>query len=168
MSSARPLLCCFLPAAVALAACSKPEPPTVRPISGRVTAISPAGIDVEAKLEAYNPNGFDIASKSFTATITLDHQYDAGTVTSTHPVTLPAEKKKVFDLPLSVKWNDVLGLAPLALSKRDVPWDADVKVTVSGGGIDVELPFKLSGVLTHAQITQAVGRSLPKIPALPF
>jgi len=168
MSSARPLLLLVLLAALALGACSKPEPPTVRPLSGRVTAISPAGIDVEAKLEAYNPNDFDIAVKSFTATVTLDHQYAAGTVTSTHPVTLPAGKKKVFDLPLAVKWNDVLALAPLALSNRDVPWDADVRVTVSGAGVDVDLPFKLTGVLTHAQITQAVGRSLPKIQGLPF
>jgi LEA14-like dessication related protein len=168
MSSARPLLCFVLPAALALSACSKPEPPTVTPLSGRVTAISPAGIDVEAKLEAENPNGFDISVKSFTATITLDRQYQAGTVTSTHPVTLPAEKKRVFDLPLSVKWTDALALAPLALSNRDVSWDADMKVTLNGGGIDVELPFKLSGVLTHAQIMQAVGRSLPKIQGLSF
>lgn len=165
MSSARPLL---FAAAVALAACSKPQPPTVRPVSAQVTAISPAGLDVETKLEAYNPNSFDIDVSSFTATITLDHKYNAGTVTSTHPVTLPAEKKKVFDLPLSVKWHDVLTLAPLALSNRDVPWDADVKVSLSGGGIDVALPFKVSGVLTHAQIAQAVERSLPKIPGLPF
>ena len=163
MSSARSLA---LVTALALVACSRPEPPTVKPISGRVTAISATGLDLEAKLEAYNPNDFDIPIKSVTAVITLDHQYNAGTVTSTHPVTLPAQKKKVFDLPISVKWNDVTSLAPLALVNRDIPWDADIKVEVDTKGVTVTVPFKLSGVLTHQQIVTAVGRSLPRIPGL--
>jgi LEA14-like dessication related protein len=165
MSSARPLL---FAAALGLVACSKPEAPTVTPISGRVTGISTSGLDVAAKLEAYNPNDFDISVKSFTATVTLDHQYTIGTVTIAHAVELPAKKKKVFEVPISVKWNDVAALAPLALSNRDVPFDAEGKVKVSAASLDVELPFKVSGVVTHQQITQAVGRSIPKIPGLPF
>ncbi len=163
MSFARSLV---LAAALALAACAPPQPPTVKPVSARVTAISATGLDVEARLEAYNPNDFDIPVKSFSATITLDHNYEAGTVTSTQAVTLPAGKKKVFSLPISLKWNDVAALAPLALSPRDIPWDADVKVHVDAKGTDVELPFKLTGVLTHQQIMTAVGRSLPRIPGL--
>jgi len=163
MSSARSLL---LVATLALGACSRPEPPTVKPLSGRVTAITGTGLDVEAKLEAYNPNDFDIPVKSFTATITLDHKYDAGTVTSAHAVTLPGLKKKVFELPISVKWTDVASLAPLALVNRDIPFDADVKVIVDAKGVDVTVPFKVSGVVTHQQIVTAVGRSLPKIPGL--
>lgn len=163
MSSARSLLAVT---ALALAACSRPEPPTVRPISGKVTTISTTGLDLEAKLEATNPNGFDIPIRSFTAKITLDHKYDAGTVSSNHAVTLPAEQKKVFDLPISLKWNDVTTLAPLALVTRDIPWDADVTIKVDAKGIDVDVPFKVSGVITHLQIVTAVGRSLPKIPGL--
>jgi LEA14-like dessication related protein len=166
MSLARPIL---FAAAAALAlsacsACSRPEPPTVTPVSGKVTGISSTGIDVEAKLEAYNPNDFDISVKSFTANVTLDHQYNIGSVTSNHPVTLPARKKKVFEVPIPVKWNDVSTIAPLALANRDVPFDADGKVKVGGDSLDVDLPFKVSGVVTHQQIVQAVGRSLPKLP----
>ncbi len=56
MNAARPLL---VAAVLALSSCSKPEPPTVTPISGRVSAISTTGITVDAKLEAYNPNEFE-------------------------------------------------------------------------------------------------------------
>lgn len=164
MNVARPLFA----AALALAACSAPEPPTVKPISGRVSAIDPSGITVEAKLEAHNPNDFDIKVKSFTASIVLDNKHNIGTVTSLHAITLPAHKKKVFDLPIAMKWNDVAALAPLALSNRDVPYEASGKVKVSAKSIDLEIPFTVTGVVTHAQIVQAVGSSIPKIPGLPF
>jgi LEA14-like dessication related protein len=154
---------------LALSACSRPEPPTVTPISGKVAGITAEGLDVEAKLEAYNPNDFEIEVKSFTASITLDRSIAIGNVTSPRVVTLPANKKKIFDVPIGVKWNDVAQLAPLALSNRDVPWEATGTVKIGGRAIDVELPFKVHGVITHQQIVQAVGRSLPKLPVpLPF
>ena len=165
MSSARSLL---VAAALALAACTRPEPPTVKPISGKLTAIGPNGLDVEARLEAYNPNDFDIQIQSFTATIVLDHQVDLGQVTGPRAVTLPAKKKKVFDVPMAVKWNDVAQLVPFGLSSRDVPWDADGTAKIHTDALDLDLPFKVSGVVTHQQIMQAAGRALPRIPGLPF
>lgn len=155
-------------AAVALAACSKPEPPTVTPISARVTRISPAGITVEAKLEAYNPNSFEIGVKSFTATVVLDGSHNLGTVTAPHALKLPAKKKKQFAIPIALNWSNVAALAPLALSNRDVPYEASGKVKVSAESIELELPFKVSGVVTHQQMQQAVGSAIPKIPGLPF
>lgn len=165
MNVARPLLAA---AAVALAACSAPEPPTVKPVSGRVSQIDTNGITVEAKLEAHNPNDFDIDVKGFTATIVLDNKHNIGTVSSQHALTLPANKKKVFDLPISIKWNDVASIAPLALSNRDVPYEASGKVKVGAKSVSLELPFKVTGMVTHAQIVQAVGSAIPKIPGLPF
>jgi LEA14-like dessication related protein len=167
MNAARPLPLLFA-AALALGACTKPEPPTVTPISGRVTRIDGTGLTVEAKLEAYNPNDFDIKVKSFTATVVLDNQYNIGTVTASHAIDLPAKKKKQFDLPITMKWNDVAALAPLAMSNRDVPYEASGTVKVSAESIDVDVPFKVNGTVTHQQISQAVGRSLPKLPGLPF
>jgi LEA14-like dessication related protein len=165
MNTARALLAT---AALALAACSPPEPPTVKPISGRITTIDTKGITVEAKLEAKNPNDFDIKVKSFSAKIVLDGKYDIGTVTSKRAITLPANKKKVIELPIAVKWNDVAALAPLALQSRDVPFEASGHVKVGAKSVEVELPFKVNGVVTHAQIVQAVGSAIPQIPGLPF
>jgi LEA14-like dessication related protein len=152
----------------ACSACSPPEAPTVKPISGRVTGINTGGLEVEAKLEAWNPNDFDIQVKGFSADVMLDKKIDLGTVTSSVAVTLPARKKKVFEIPIGVKWNDAAAVAPLAFSNRDVPWAADGTVKISARSLDVDVPFKVSGVVTHAQIVQAVGRSVPKIPGLPF
>jgi LEA14-like dessication related protein len=165
MTSARPLL---LAAAFGLLACTKPEPPTVRPLSGRLVGINENGIEVEAKLEATNPNDFEIKVKSFTADVTLDHRIKVGTVTTTTAVTLPASKKKVFEVPISVKWNDVTSLVPLSLSSKDVPWEAEGTVKVSAESLDVDVPFKVNGVLTHQQIMTAVRKSIPQIPGLPF
>ncbi len=163
MLSARSLL---VAAAVALSACSPPEPPTVKPVSGRVTGINTGGLEVLAMLEAYNPNDFEIQVKSFSAKVTLDRQIDLGTVSSPQSVTLPAQKKKVFEIPISVKWDDVASIAPLALSNRDVPWAADGTVKIAARSLDVDVPFKVSGTITHQQIVQAVGRSVPRIPGI--
>jgi LEA14-like dessication related protein len=168
MRSARPLLVAVTVAvaALGLAACSRPEPPTVKPLSGRLISLSNAGIDVEATLEASNPNDFPIQVKSFTAKLTLDRRIDLGKVTSPQQVTLPANGKKVFTVPLSMKWNDAAALVPLGLSNKDVPWDADGTVKLSAESLDLDLPFKVSGVVTHQQVMQAVGRSVPRIPGL--
>jgi LEA14-like dessication related protein len=169
MRSSRPIL---IAAALGLAACNrgcaKPEPPTVRPVSGRVTGINNVGLEVEAKLEAQNPNDFDIQVRSFTSTVTLDQKVALGPVTSNHPVTLPANKKKIVDLPITVKWQDVQSLAPLALSSRDIPWEAEGTVKIDAESLEVSLPFKVNGVVTHQQLVSAVSKSLPKLPALPF
>jgi hypothetical protein len=49
-----------------------------------------------------------------------------------------------------------------------VPYEASGTVKVSAESIDVEVPFKVSGVLTHQQVVQAVGSAIPKVPGLPF
>jgi LEA14-like dessication related protein len=165
MRAARPLL---FAAALGLLQCTKPEPPTVKPVSGKVTGINGTGLDVEAKLEAHNPNDFEIKVKSFSATVTLDHKLSIGPVSSPQAVTLPANKNKVFDVPISVKWNDVAALAPLALSNKDVPWEAEGTVKIVAESLEVSLPFKVNGVITHQQLVSAVSKSLPKLPALPF
>jgi hypothetical protein len=41
-------------------------------------------------------------------------------------------------------------------------------VSLTASGLDVSLPFKVDGVLSHQQIMAAVGRSIPKIPGMPF
>jgi LEA14-like dessication related protein len=165
MNAARALL---LAAALGLAACSRPEPPTVKPVSARVTSVGTNGIALNAKLEADNPNDVDLSIKSLSATITLDGKYTVGTVTIPHAITLPAKKKKQFEVPISMPWGNVAEIAPLALQNRDVPYE--VKGTVKGGteSIDLQMPFTVTGVVTHQQIQQAVGSAIPKGIPLPF
>src|SRR5512132_2132749 len=104
----------FFAAAIALVACAKPEPPRLTPLSARVTAISPLGIDVELKLDAENPNASDLSARSVTATITVDGRFTLGSVTVPHAIKLPAHKKTTLDVPVSSRWKDLSGLVSLA------------------------------------------------------
>ena len=148
-------------------ACTRPEPPTITPISGRVTRISPTGITVEAKLEGYNPNSFNIRVKGATAHVVLDEKVDVGTMKLPFPVVLPAGKRQLFDIPIALNWRDVVSLAPLALSNRDVPYVADGTINISAADIDLEVPFRVTGLVTHQQLMQAASRSIPQIQGLP-
>jgi LEA14-like dessication related protein len=150
--------------ALALAACSRPEPPTLTPELATVTRVTPAGIDLQVRLDAYNPNGIEISARSVKANVMLDGKYDVGTVTVPMPLSLPAKKRTRLDVPLSVKWRDLTGLAALAASNRGVPYQLDGSVSLGGDTLNVDVPFRMGGTITHEQLVQAVTNSLPKLP----
>ncbi len=154
-------------AALALAGCSRPEPPEITQVSGKVTSIDPSGIGVQATIEARNPNDFDLEIKSFTAKLTLDNNVDLGNISGPNPVKLPKKKKTKFNVPISIKWRDAAALAPIAASGRDVPYVVDGTVELREP-VEMSVPFKVTGTVTHAQIMQAVGKSTPKVQGLPI
>lgn len=156
----------FYAAAFALVACAKPEPPRLTPISARVTAISPLGIDVDLKLDAENPNASDLSARSVTATITLDGRTTLGSVTVPHAIKLPAHKKTTIDVPVSSRWKDLSGLVTLAAAGKDIPYMIDGSVELGGDTLHVQVPFRIAGTVTREQLTQATLNSLPKIPGL--
>ena len=156
----------FAAAALVLVACAKPEPPKLRPLSAKVTAISTQGIDVALKLEAENPNDSAITARSLTATITLDGRYVLGTVTVPHDIVLPAHQKTVLDVPVSSRWKDLAGLGTLAMAGKDVPYKVDGTVELGGSMVSVTVPFQVGGTVTREQLAQAALSSLPKIPGL--
>lgn len=153
-------------AAFALVACAKPEPPRLTPLSARVTAISAQGIDADLKLEAENINDSDLSARSVTATITLDGRVTLGSVTVPHAIKLPAHKKTTIDVPVSSRWKDLSGLMTLAAAGKDVPYTVDGTVELGGDTLHLQVPFRVAGIVTRAQLTQATLSSLPKIPGL--
>jgi LEA14-like dessication related protein len=153
----------LLAAALALAACSRPEPPTLTPVRATVTAVTAAGIDLRVRLDAYNPNGIDLSTRTVKANVMLDGKYDVGSVTVPTPLKLPAKKRTQLDVPLSVKWHDLTGIASLAASNRGVPYQLDGTVALGGDTLNVDVPFRMDGTITHEQIVQAVNNSLPKL-----
>jgi LEA14-like dessication related protein len=160
--SAAPLL-----AALAIAGCSGPEPPTLTPVSGAITSVSPTGIGLRVKLEAYNPNSFGLTTRDVTAKVTLDGRYDVGTVTIKHALELPSKKRTPLDIPVTVAWRDLAGLAGLAASGRDVPYAVEGTVAIGGEKLNVDVPFRIAGSLTQKELLQATMSSLPKLPSLP-
>lgn len=157
----------LLPALALLSfSCTKPDPPVLTPKSAKVTEVTPAGVGLALSVEAYNPNGVDLSARSVTGKIVLDGKYDLGTTTVSKPVSLPAGARTTLDIPLSVAWNDMTALATLATSNRAAPYTVDGTVTVGGERLNVDLPFHMTGVITHDELVQATMRSIPAIPGL--
>lgn len=154
----------ILAAALALAGCSRPEPPTLTPQQAKVTSISPDGLGIQVALEAYNPNSVELAARSMKAKVTLDGKYHVGDVKVATPVKLPAEKRTKLDVPLSFKWTDLSGLVALAAGNKGVPYEVDGTVELGGDSLSVDVPFKMTGTISHDDMVKATLKSLPKIP----
>jgi LEA14-like dessication related protein len=152
--------------AFALSACAKPKPPQLTPKEVIVTDVSLRGFDMRVKMDAFNPNGFDIAVRAITAHVMLGGTQDLGTVTVTQPMSLPAKAHALIDVPLNVKWMGLVGLGSLAQAQKPIPYTVDGVATFGGESLNVDLPFKLAGEITPEQIRQAAAKSLQGIPAL--
>ncbi|AUX40599.1 hypothetical protein SOCE26_020000 [Sorangium cellulosum] len=154
----------LLAAALTLAACSRPDPPTLRPELAAVTAITARGIDLRVQLQVYNPNGIDLSTRSLKANVLLDGKHDVGTVTVPAPLKLASKQWTRLDVPLSVKWQDLTSIAALTAQRRGVPYQVDGTVAIGGETLNVDVPFRLTGTITHEQLIQAVQNSLPGLP----
>jgi LEA14-like dessication related protein len=153
----------FALVAVALAACQKPAPPQLTPKEVKVTGASLEGLDLRVKMDAFNPNGFELAVRSVVAHIVIDGTQDLGTVTASQPIVLPANAHTLVDVPLSVKWKGVGGLATIAGARKPVPYTVDGTASVGGEHLNVDVPFKLQGVITPEQAAEAAARSIGKL-----
>ncbi len=157
-----------IPVALATAslACSKPEPPTLVPVSAAVTQLTPEGIDLSVSLAVTNPNSVDLTAQGITAKVVLSPNVDLGTVTSPQTIALAASKTTPVTVPLAVKWTSLAAIAGLAQASGDVPYAIDGTVTIGGERLNVALPFHLTGAVTHAQLVSATVRSIPGLQNL--
>jgi hypothetical protein len=146
------------------AGCSRPEPPTLSPEGARITSISTAGIDVEVRVDATNPNDHQLSAAGVKARILLDGALEVGAVISNQPIELPAKKRAVLDIPFSVKWADPGPLAALAESGRSIGYDVDGSVEFHGAGAVLQTPFKIKGTLSHDDLVRATQPPAPPPP----
>jgi LEA14-like dessication related protein len=156
-----------LAAALSVASCSRPDPPKLTPEQASITSITPSGIGLSLTLDAYNPNSIALSTQSVKAKVTFDGKYNAGDVNVATPLSLPAGKHTKLEIPLTVKWNDLAGLIALGASNRDVPYQVEGTLTLGGDTLNVDVPFRISGIMTHAEIKRATLSSLPSLPGLP-
>ena len=153
-------------ASVGLCGCTKPKNPQLTPKEVTVTSVDITGFDMRVKMEAFNPNGFDITVRNIVAHVILNGTQDLGTVTASQPITLPANARTPIDVPMNVKWKGLGGLASLAQARAPVPYTVDGTATVGGESLNIDLPFKLEGKITPEQVQQAAAKSLQGIPGL--
>ena len=150
------------------AACSRPAPPVLTPRAVKVTALTTSSSNLTVDLDAENPNDIALTARSMTAKIQIDGHYDVGTVKVATPLTLPAHKIAHLTVPLSLHWTDVSLLATMAAQSRSIPYAIDGTVELGGDTLHVDVPFHMTGSVTHAELVAAAISSLPeKIPGLP-
>ncbi len=157
----------FAAAALVLVACAKPEPPRLTPVSAKITAISPQGVDVDLELDADNPNAIDLTGREVKATITLDGRIVLGTAAMTNRISLPAHQKTRIAVPVSSRWKDLSEGLELVTMGKDIPYKVDGTVEIGGDSLNITVPFHVTGILTRAQLMAASLNSLPKIPGFP-
>jgi len=157
----------FLLATLSLSACKAPDPPILTPERAMVTGVTAVGIDLVLQVDAFNPNDVDLIAQKVTAKVTLDGKIDLGTVTTTQMTTLPKSAHTKMAVPINAKWQDLSALGAMAASNRPIPFAIDGTQTVGGKRLNVDLPFHITGTLTHEQLVQATISSLPKLPFLP-
>ena len=154
----------FLAGAIALAACEKPQPPSITPKEVRVTTVSPAGLDVVVRVEATNPNGFTLSAQSVTAKAKLDGRWEMGTITIAKPVVLPPRTPTVLDVPMTLPWSDMTAIATLATVPRPVPYVIDGTVRIGGEKLNADVPFTIGGTITREQLANAAMKGLQGLP----
>lgn len=151
---------CAAALAVAVAACSKPEPPRVTPRTAAVSAIGPAGFTVQLQLDVFNPNKFPLLARSVTGTLELGSGAVLGQGQAAPNGTIPANSTSIVPATISMPWNNLAVLAPYALSGAPVPYRFRGTATIGGEKLNVDVPFELQGELTRAQVLEAGTRAL--------
>lgn len=146
--------------------CKKPEPPQLVPQSAKVMNVDLAGIDLRVTFDAYNPNSYDLSVRRVTGHVVLDGRFDLGTVTADQPISLPAQKRVLIEVPLVVRWNGASALGGLGAVKKAVPYEVDGTANVGGEKLNLDVPFKLRGEITQQQLLNATLKSLGNIPGL--
>jgi LEA14-like dessication related protein len=147
-----------------VAGCARPKPPIITPEKAEVVSIGPEGITLKLALGIDNPNRVDLSARSVSGRLLLDGKHDLGTVTVAQPFSLPSGRRTPLAVPLTVGWKDLGIVVALAASNRDLPYDVDGSVNVGGDSLNVNVPFHLSGVVTHEQLLKATLNSLPRFP----
>lgn len=160
----RPFFALLAAAALAPAACSKPEPPKITPKAVKVLSISNTGIQVEVTLAVENPNGIDLDARSVDAGLTLDGGLEVGRASIPKGLHLPARQTVDLQVPVTLAWKNVAALGPYAL-RDSVPYTVDGRVQF-GSPLSVGVPFSIKGLLTRADLAKLAISAIPGLPGL--
>lgn len=154
----------MLAATMAIVACSKPEAPTLTPESVKVLGVTPQGMSLQVTLKAHNPNDFALKARSLKARVVLDGTTDLGEMTVPAKVTLPKKAATAIVVPVEMKWGNLAAIAMLAASKPVIPFTMTGTANVGGEGLNVDLPFTLSGTVTREELLRATATAIPTLP----
>jgi LEA14-like dessication related protein len=140
--------------ALTLPSCSKPEPPRVVPRTARVTAVSPAGVDLTLELDVYNPNAFPLMVNAVNGTLALGNGVEVGRGQAAPGMSIAAKGSSLVTSQLNVGWANIGALVPFATSAQPVPYTFQGIATLGGDRLKLDVPFTLTGQLTREQLVQ--------------
>ncbi|HWA76774.1 MAG TPA: LEA type 2 family protein [Polyangiaceae bacterium] len=156
--------CSALAVTLTLSACSKPEPPTVRPRSVTVKSLGPQGLTLSVELDVQNPNSFALSAHSVDGVLQLGDGVELGRAAASPEAPIPAKDSAVVPSELTVNFTNLAALAPLALSEQPVPYRFKGQAQIGSEKLNVGVPFELTGELTRAQLLQLGLRGLGTLP----
>ena len=148
------------------ASCKKPEPPTIIPKEAKVTAVGPAGVTMQVKVDAVNPNSYPLTAQSITARAKLDGKYDLGAVTVPESITIPPTTPTEIIATMTMPWADLQTMAGLMGTQRPIPYAIEGSAKIGGEHINVDVPFAATGTISRDQIIGAAAKGLPSFPGL--
>jgi LEA14-like dessication related protein len=141
--------------ALALAtACAKPKPVTITPKSAQVQSLSPRGVELAVAFDVTNPNRFPLIVHSVDGhfSVGAGAGTELGTAHAEPSASIAAQATSTVTSTVAVGWTNLAALAPFALSPGAVPYTFTGSATLGGSGLNVSVPFTLTGELTRAQL----------------
>ncbi len=120
------------------------EKPAFRLQEVVVDHISAGDLRMTLKVEAENPNRFDLTITSLDYTFTIDrHQVGKGSLTT--EVRLPASAKSIVDIPLSVRLGPAGGLLKSIFSGRESVYGIEGTARIHTLIGSTTVPFSATG-----------------------
>jgi len=141
--------------ALALVGCSRAEAPKITPEAVKVVKISPAGAELEATLDAWNPNAETLTASSLTTNVSIGGKPDVARARAMKPLELPAKQRLRVTVPIEVEWVNQAALAELAATKQDAQYSVEGAVEMTAKSGKVSAPFRVEGRMTAAELAQA-------------
>ena len=140
-----------------------PAPPTLKPKSLVVKSVTPAGLELEVTIDAWNPNSIALETRKVKAHVTLAQRVELGEVTVDSKVKIPANKHADIVVPMTYSWSNLVELGLLAARQDVIPFTVEGTANIGGTSLNVDVPFTIEGTLTRAQLVSLTARSLPKL-----
>lgn len=144
--------------AACLVSCTKdPTPPKMVPQRVEVVRIDPSGADIDATLDATNPNAVELTATGVETKITIGGRPGVANAGITHTVVLPASTRSTPKVSIRVDWTDKAALGALAAAHQVVPYVVDGTVEFAAKGVRVRAPFEVKGTMSPDELAKAAG-----------